>query len=116
MPQLIRMMADILAERQSDTYFLDVSGAIFAGNRRRFDAAVREHMAWFRNNRLKSETAAPRGWLEGNPYIYAVYFDDNDDPRLAAYTAEFETPDGKSLKPEIYQMQKMLYAKTTETT
>ena len=41
--------------------------------------------------------------------MYAVYFADPGDPRVAEYTARFENPDGLSLEPEVYQMNLLPY-------
>ncbi len=66
--------------------------------------ARKRHFNWFKANGLRWETAAPRGWLEGDPGIFAVHFDGPDDPRVTQYAAEFEDADGKSLEPDAYQM------------
>jgi hypothetical protein len=67
------------------------------------------HFDWFASNSLRHEIAIPEGFLAGNPGIYAVHFDSLDDPRIVAYTAEFEHADGKSLQPDAYQMFIMSY-------
>jgi uncharacterized protein (DUF433 family) len=66
--------------------------------------ARERHLAWFMAKGLRHEMVAPQGLLEGDSGIFAVHFDGADDPRLAEYTSEFETPDGRSLDPESYQM------------
>ncbi len=72
--------------------------------------AMEDHRAWFDAHGMSYEPAAPRGWLEGNPGIYAVFFESPDDPRVAAYAAAFENDAGVSLSPEAYQMSLLSYA------
>ena len=38
------------------------------------------HFDWFTAHGLHWKTAAPRGWLEGDPGEHAVYLDGPDDP------------------------------------
>ncbi|MPR11769.1 hypothetical protein [Microvirga tunisiensis] len=68
------------------------------------------HLDWFESRGLRYELAAPKGWLEGDPGIFAVYFDGPDDPRVAEYSSIFEDGTGKSLIPEDYQMLIVTYA------
>ena len=75
-----------------------------------FQFFIGRTVCWFRSKGLRWETAAPRGWLEGDPGIYAVHFDGTDDPRAAGYAAEFEGADGKSLEPDAYQMYRLDHA------
>ena len=74
----------------------------------------RRHFDWFKAHGLRWETAAPRGWLEGDPGVYAVHFDGPDDPRVARYAAEFEDATGTSLEPDAYQMYSLPYASWLE--
>jgi hypothetical protein len=68
------------------------------------------HLEWFGSKGLRYELAAPRGWLEGDPGLFAVYFDGPDDPRILEYSALFENADGISLAPDEYQMMIVSYA------
>ena len=106
MPQIIRGMDQIMAERQRDTLFLQFPGLGFWADddeRQASTEARRIQFAWLDAKGLTYETAAPRGWLEGDPGIYAIHCD-VDDPRIAAYSAEFEDADGVSLNPPVYQL------------
>lgn len=69
----------------------------------------KRHLEWFDAKGLRYEIAAPRGWLEGDPGMFAVYFDGLDDPRVAEYSAIFEDAAGRSLLPEEYQMSVLTY-------
>ena len=73
-------------------------------------ASRRRHFAWFKAHGLRWETAAPRGWLEGDPGVYAVHFDGPDDPGVAEYAAKFEDETGRSRYPDAYQMYLLPYA------
>lgn len=91
----------IMFERQADTYFITFA----TKPRARPNPQIRQdHFDWFAANNLVYEMAAPRGWLGGNPGVYAVYFDGPNDSRVAAYTAKYEEPTGRSLHPDAYQM------------
>lgn len=68
-----------------------------------------KHLDWFRSKGLRHELVAPPGWLDGDPGIFAVYFDDRDDPRISEYSSEFENATGDSLAPDEYQMVIVLY-------
>jgi hypothetical protein len=76
--------------------------------------ARKRHFDWFKTHNLRWETAAPRGWLEGAPSIFAVHFDGPDDPRVALYATEFEDGTGKSLNPDAYQMFRLQHASWLE--
>ena len=76
--------------------------------------ARKRHYDWFEAHGLRWETAAPRGFLEGDPGLYAVHFDGPDDPRVAEYAAEFEDESGKSRDPDAYQMYRLEYASWLE--
>ena len=93
-----------MSERQKDAYILEFVEFSFSQDPKLYVPAMRAHFRWAKANRISYEIAAPRGWMGGDPGSYIVYFDSSDDPRIAAYSAVFEHPDGKSLQPEIYQM------------
>ncbi len=76
--------------------------------------ARKRHFDWFDKHGLRWETAAPRGFLEGDPGVFAVHFGGPDDPRVALYAAEFEDGTGKSLEPDAYQMYLIDYASWLE--
>ncbi|MBL0404446.1 hypothetical protein JKG68_10745 [Microvirga aerilata] len=99
MPVKIHTIDEIMARRKRDTFFIQ-----FRGPRSSRTMARREHLAWFDRTALRYEMAAPRGWLEGDPGLFVVYFDDTDDPRLGQYSTLFEDPDGRSRSPDDYQM------------
>jgi len=106
MPMRIRTIDEIIADRKRDTLLVEFrprlarDALLNADRQRQFD----RHVEWFDANGLAYELAAPRGWLEGDPGILAVHFDGRDDPRIAAYSAEFEDGSGRSLSPGEYQM------------
>jgi hypothetical protein len=102
MPQLIRYISDILREAGRDMYLVHFGKPLL--DRRTDTAAAEQHRAWFREQRLRTEPAAPDGWVGGNFGILAVHFTGADDLRIAAYSARFETAEGKSLSPDNYQM------------
>ena len=101
-----------MAAEQRDMYFLQLGASPFDFDRNH--PARRRHFDWFAAHGLRWETAAPRGWLEGDPGIYAVHFSGPDDPRVAEYAAEFEDADGKSLEPDAYQMYVISYVSWLE--
>ena len=97
-----------MAAEQRDMHFLQLGASPF--DHARDHPSRKRHFDWFRANGLRWETAAPRGWLEGDPGIFAVHFTGPDDPRVALYAAEFEDENGKSRDPESYQMHLLDYA------
>jgi hypothetical protein len=102
----MRSVDQIMAAEKRDVFFVQF-GSPFDHDP---DHPSRErHFEWFKHHGMRWETAAPRGWLEGDPGIFAVHFDGPDDPRVALYAAEFEDADGKSLEPDAYQMYLLLY-------
>lgn len=107
MPVIINTIDEIMRREKRDMLFVT-----FKRPRNRDWAACpsrQRHLAWFDVNGLRYEMAAPRGWLEGDPGIFAVYFDGLGDSRVADYSATFEDPEGKSLLPEEYQMSILTY-------
>ena len=103
MPALIKFIEEIVRERGRDTYWLRFAHSLFA-NRDVLRRIKEDHLAWIDEQGVKYETAAPKGWMEGDPGCFAVYFDGPEDPRLHAYCSKFEQPDGGSLQPNMYQM------------
>lgn len=112
MPMIMRSIGDIMAARQRDTLFMEFPGLqsfdIGDDARSRSVIARQRHFEWFEAMGITWETAAPRGWLEGNPGIYFLSVEP-DAPQIIAYTAVFETADGRSLDPDIYQMSLLRY-------
>lgn len=103
-PVIIPTIDEIMARRKRDTFFIQ-----FKGTRSSRTMARQEHLAWFDRMALRYEMAAPRGWLEGDPGLFVVYFDDADDPRVGQYSTLFEDRDGRSLAPSHYQMVLLPY-------
>lgn len=103
MPIIIKTIDEIVRARGRDTYWLRFAASLFA-DRGALRHAKKDHFAWFADQSLAFEIAAPMDWLEGNPGCFAIYFDDANDPRLQAYSVTFERPDGRSLQPGLYQM------------
>ena len=106
MPQCIRSIDQIMAERQRDTLFLQFPGLGFWADpdeRRASAEARRIQFTWLEARGLTWEMAAPRGWLEGDTGLYAIHCDVGD-PRIAAYSADYENADGVSLDPSSYQL------------
>ena len=108
MPMIMLSVDQIMNREKRDMYFLDMKGVTIHPTRAKL-LARKKHFEWFAANNLKYESAAPRGWLEGDPGVYAVHFTGPDDSRLAAYTTAFERPNGISLKPKVYQMVMLEY-------
>jgi hypothetical protein len=107
---IIKTINQIISERQSDTFFIRFSNGITDDLYISEEHPLRQsHLAWFGSHGLQFELAAPDGLLMGDPCCYAVYFDTVDDPRITAYSAEFENSDGGSLNPEVYQMVYITY-------
>ena len=109
MPMILKSIDQIMDEEKRDMYFVDFSRLLFSGDRQLMEQHRQEHFDWFASKELRHAPAAPRGWLEGDPGLYAVYFAGQDDPRVAEYTARFENADGSSLEPEVYQMNLLPY-------
>jgi hypothetical protein len=107
MPMIILSVDQIMDREKRDMYFLDLKGVTFDPAPAKM-AARKQHFDWCKVNKLKIKIAAPRGWLEGDPGLYAIHFS-ADDPLVATYTALFERPDGISLYPEVYQMDFLTY-------
>jgi len=102
MPVILLSIDDIMAREKRDMLFVQF-GSLF--ERTEASAAARkQHLEWFASKGLRIEKAAPRGWWEGDPGIFAVHFDGPDDLRVAEYSAIFEDAEGKSLEPEAYRM------------
>lgn len=109
MPMILKSFDQIMDEEKRDMYFIDF-GRFLCGLEEQSMLKMRqEHFEWFGSKGLRHASAAPRGWLEGDPGLYAVYFTGLDDPRVAEYTARFENPDGLSLDPDTYQMSFVTY-------
>jgi len=109
MPRIMLSIDQIMEREQRDMYFIDFNGKS-VGPTPAGTAARKQHFDWFRANNLTWETAAPRGWLEGDPNIFAVFFTGTNDARVSAYAAEFEDAGGTaSLNPEAYQMYLIAY-------
>jgi hypothetical protein len=108
MPVVIPTIDDIMLREKRDMLFIRFRrprrpGAPVSPSRE-------QHLDWFASHGLCYELAAPRGWLEGDPGHFAVYFEGESDPRIAAYSAVFEDAEGKSLAPDEYQMVIISYA------
>ena len=106
MPQVMSSVDQIMDREKRDMFFIRFGWP--------FDddpghPSRRRHFDWFAANGLRLETAAPRGWLEGDPGCYAVHFDGPDDPQVARYAAEFEDATGQSLDPDNDQMVLLPY-------
>ena len=110
MPMIMRSISDIMAARQRDTLFMEFAGIHSFDDdvRSRAVIARQRHFEWFEASGITWEAAAPRGWLEGDPGIYLLHID-TDAPQIIAYTAVFETADGRSLDPDAYQMVLLIY-------
>lgn len=108
LPKIIRSVDQIMADAKRDMHFIQFGISPFDHDPDH--PARKRHFDWFKAHGLRWETVAPRGWLEGDPGIYAVHFDGPDDPRIAAYAAEFEDDTGKSHDPETYQLYLLDYA------
>ena len=108
MPKIIRTIDEIMAQENRDVLFVrfeqpSAEGVLTNPSRQR-------HLEWLNSRNLQHELAAPEGCLEGDPGVYAVYFDGLDDPRIREYSCIFEDDGGKSLVPEDYQMLIVTYA------
>lgn len=108
MPVIIRTTDEIMAQEKRDMLFVRFTPPF--GKSAPPNLSRQRHLDWFASKDLRYELAAPRNWLEGDPSLFAVYFDGPDDPRVAEYAALFENADGKSLAPAEYQMVIVPYA------
>ena len=111
MPQIIRGIDQIMAARRADGLFLEFPGLGFWADQDERQASAearRIQFTWLEARGLTWEMAAPRGWLEGDPGLYAIHCN-IDDPRIAAYSAEFEDSKGISLDPSAYQLNILSY-------
>ena len=106
MPVVMRSIDQIMAAEKRDMFFVQF-GSPFDHDRNH--PARKRHFDWFEAHGLRWETAAPRGWLEGDPGSYCVHFVGPDDSRVSEYAAAFEDADGKSLEPDAYQMYVISY-------
>lgn len=106
---ILKSVDQIMDEEKHDMYFVDFGQFLFGDDERIMSQCRQEHFNWFAAKGLRHAPAAPTGWLEGDPGLYAVYFTGSDDPRVSEYTARFENADGSSLKPDVYQMNLMPY-------
>lgn len=112
MPTAIRSVNQIMADAKRDMFFIQFGTSPFDFDRNH--PVRKRHFEWFTAHGLRYETAAPRGWLEGDPGLHAVHFDGTDDPSVTEYAAEFEDDTGKSLDPDAYQMYRLDYASWRE--
>jgi hypothetical protein len=106
---ILKSVDTIMDEEKRDMFFIDFGAFYnegFAPERARHRE---EHFAWFRFQGLRYVPAAPRGWLEGNPGLFAVFFSGPADKRVEDYTSRFENLDGSSLEPDYYQMRLVTY-------
>lgn len=109
MPMILKSVDQIMDEEKRDMFFIDFGRFLLDHDKQSMSQRRQEHFDWFAAKDLRHASAAPRGWLEGDPGLYAVYFTGPDDPRVAEYTARFENADGSSLEPEVYQMSLLPY-------
>jgi hypothetical protein len=100
---LIRTLDQIMDEAKRDMLFVRFGSPPFFRSKKS-RVARRAHLDWFDAMGLTYELAAPRGWLDGDPDRFVVYFAGIHDPRIAAYSAAFENDEGKSLDPDAYRM------------
>jgi hypothetical protein len=107
MPALIRTVDEIMAREKRDMLFVQFRHPLL--KQLSPNPSRQHHLAWFDAKGVPYELVAPRGWLGGDPGLFAVYFSGLDDPQIAAYSAAFETPDGKSLASGDYQMVIVTY-------
>jgi hypothetical protein len=107
LPQVIPSVDEIMARERRDMHFIRFGWPF---NANPDHPSWRRHFDGFAANGLRWETAAPHGWLEGDPGVHAVHFDGPGDPRVALYSAEFEDGTGRSLDPDAYQMVLLPYA------
>ena len=103
MPVLIKTIDEIVQERRRDTYWVRFANPFFT-DRDALRLVKDDQLGWFDEQGLEYKTAAPKGWLEGDPGCFTVYFDGPDDTRLHAYCTKYEQPSGGSLQPGLYQM------------
>jgi len=108
MPKIIRTIEQIIAQEKRDMLFITFDH--LSARSGLPNSSRQRHLDWFDAKKLHYELAAPEGWLEGDPGIYAVYFDGLDDPRIKEYSSIFEDESGKSLIPEGYQIVIIAYA------
>ncbi len=109
MPFIMKTIDQIMDEEKRDMFFIRFGQPFFDRGEPRDPRPRQEQLAWFEAKGLAYAIAAPRGWLEGDPGSYAVYFDSPEDTRVAEYTSGFENADGGSLDPDAYQMVLMTY-------
>jgi len=107
MPVIIKTIDEIMSRERRDMLFVRFKQSFT--HPREACSSRQRHLEWFDAKGLRYEIAAPRGWLEGDPGMFAVYFDGLDDPRVAEYSALFEDAAGKSLLPGEYQMSILTY-------
>lgn len=67
------------------------------------------HWQWMNANLVQYEQVAGMGETAPLGNLFHVKFDDDSDPRLAAYSAQFEDSEGISLHPDQYQMVEWSY-------
>jgi hypothetical protein len=108
-PVIIKTIDQIMDEEKRDMFFIRFGQPFIDPGEPPNPKPRQEQLAWFKAKGLTYATAAPRGWLEGDPGNFAVYFDNPEDPRVAEYTARFENADGGSLDPDAYQMVLITY-------
>jgi hypothetical protein len=107
MPKFISTVDEVMAREKRDMLFIQFKHSLL--KRSSPNPSRQQHLAWFDAKGLQYELVAPRDWLEGDPGLFVVYSSGPDDPRIADYSAAFETADGKSLAPENYQMVIVTY-------
>ena len=106
---ILKSIDQITDEEKPDMFFIDFGQFLFDCDEQLRSKRREDHHDWFAAKGLRHAPAAPRGWLEGDPGLYAVHLAGPDDPRVAEYTARFENADGSSLEPEVYQMNLLPY-------
>lgn len=117
MPQLIKSIDELFKERQKDLFVLKFFNQkhTFSGIYREDDEdniKIREdHMRWFDENGIRYELTCPASLLCGWNGEYCVEF---DDASLKKYCEQFETPGGKSVQPDKFQMYSLCYKNWSE--
>jgi hypothetical protein len=106
MPMLIKNTDQYLYEKKRDILVLEMRSK---GNKQTIidrelcEEQAKEHLDWFKNQGIESYMTCSPGLLMG--WLGHYYIDiDSTDKVISEYSLLFETPTGKSLEPEKYQM------------
>ncbi len=116
MPRLVRTFNQFMAEEKKDALFIKFYPTLPTRERfRSMGSDLRSNLdidavfAWLDAEGVQAETIMPPGLLAGNPGFFAIHFSSLKEDLYLRFLAAFETADGNSANPDLYQLYTYQY-------